>query len=668
MFECYIKNDKINIINNLKNYNVNFKLREYQKKAIDKIDRNFMENFLFVAPTAYGKTIVAVYYLIKVIKSGLKVIYTAPLKALTWEIKNKLNDIGIDVLEDTGDNRKKPDKDYEKADIIITTYERLDSIMRNQKYHPILQNFGLLIVDEVHTIHSEGRGINLESLLTKIMTHTPMSIMGMSATIDNYKTVADFLDCEYIYVPPEERPVKQNIYIKYYEYYYNSQAIKERNVILRNIVNRLIRINKQALIFCSSRKRCEYLAKKFSGYSDRDPIRLAQKSNYTYHHAGLNSVQKKKVENLFLANKCKFIFCTPTLAMGVNLPAYCVIIYDTFRWNGLMSKNVLIDSMEIEQMVGRAGRPQYGEKECEIYIFSRKEDYPYKIRDSIVISKLDTDLKDVINEWICSGINHKLSIKDAIYSTLCSVQVDKKTLKKKAQDALNWLINNGFVNYMNNDEFTSSFLGKMTSLFYIKPKTSLHFKEIESEFTKRDFSDLELVSELINVEEFLDLIRVEDRDKKVVDLCSREFDKQNIPNKLWKEKIMKVIPMIFTKHFENKYNTQIKVYRNDSVALVSMMRRLFSSAKVIVYNDKMKQRINGLEVMVKTRSLNREIAILKRVKGLGDVRINRLIKANIKSADQFLKTSDNNLKNIMRVSDKVLLKIKSNLKQTLINT
>ena len=662
--EYVLEKGKLTISNNVNGYKKVLVLRKGQIRAINYIENNFMKNFLLVAPTAWGKTVLAIVYIIKMYNNGLKSVYTAPLKALTAEIVEKLNEVGFNVLEDTGDFRKTPLKDYKKCDVLITTYERLDSVIRNQKNHIAFDDFGLLIVDEVHTIHSQSRGINLESLIVKIKFHTSMAIMGMSATVDNYETMAKFLNCGYIYVPPEERPVKQNIEIKYYTSEYHQASITERSNMLRPIVNDLIRRNKQALIFCSSRKRCEQLAKQFANMNQRDPVVLAKRSNYTWHHAGVQVYQKKEIEKMFLENKVRFLFCTPTLAMGVNLPAYCVVIFDTTRWSGLLSDNVLIEGLEIGQMSGRAGRPQYNEKECEVYILSRIKDKPYVILPSFIESKMYNDLKMVFNEWITSGINLPEEIKECLRETFLSKQHEFSELRKEGTIALRFLLNYGFINKME-EGFVSTFLGKMTALFYIRPETALHYKKIESEYHKRTFSDLELTATLLNTKEFLDLVRVEDRDAKLIDLCAMEFSQNNISQKLYDERILKAIPMIYTDYFNKKYNVKIILYRTDAGTLNKIMERLLSSAEVIIYDKDLKKRISYLKVMIQNRTLNRDVAILKSANGLGDVRLNRLFNVGIKSPEAFLRKTDANLMRIMNVSKKVLNNIKISLKQAI---
>lgn len=646
-------------------YFIEYELRPGQLEVIEIINKNFMDNIMFVAPTAYGKTIGATHYIIEMYNNGFKSLYSAPLKSGTAEMSSLFNKLGFKVLEDTGDYRKSPKKDYNKADIVIATTERLDSVIRNPGNHSYFDVFGLLVVDEIHNIQSKNRGVNLESMIIKIKQHTGLAIMAMSATVDNYNDVASFLNAKTIFVPSKDRPIIQKIKILYYFSKYQRASITERNNILLPILHSLIKRKKQALIFCSSRDRCESLAKYFSGYSTRDPILMARKSNYTWHHSDLEVYQKKEIEKMFLTDQVRFIFCTPTLAMSVNLPAFSVIIYDTCRWNGLISDWELIESLEIEQMVGRAGRPQFGEKECEVYIFSRIEDKPYVFEENIIISKLNKNLKAVLNEWINSDITNAEELKTCLLEeSLVCQQVDKVVLKKEGGNALKYLLKNGFISRPELDTFMTTFLGRITALFYIQPETALHFKQVEQVY-ESSITDLELTAMLLNNDEFLQMIQVKKKDMEVILLCSKEFNEIGIPSDFYDERILKAMPMLFTNYFNKKYSVRIIVYRPDLGKLNGIMQRLFSSAEIIISNIEIKKRIGQLKIMIKSRTLNREVAILKSVRGIGDIRLKRLFDAGIIKTDHFFRRSDSDLMRIMKITKLTLNSIREELKKVI---
>ncbi|RXW22344.1 hypothetical protein EST38_g3524 [Candolleomyces aberdarensis] len=75
------------------------------------------------------------------------------------------------------------------------------------------------------------------------------------------------------------------------------------------------------------------------------------------HHAGLETQDRKTIEGLYIQKRISVLVATSTLAVGVNLPAHFVIIKGVQLYqNGASSE---YSDLDIMQMMGRAGRPQY---------------------------------------------------------------------------------------------------------------------------------------------------------------------------------------------------------------------------------------------------------------------------------------------------------------------
>jgi ATP-dependent RNA helicase HelY len=72
------------------------------------------------------------------------------------------------------------------------------------------------------------------------------------------------------------------------------------------------------------------------------------------HHAGMLPTFKECVELLFTAGRCKVVFATETLALGINMPARSVVIEKLVKWNG--ETHADITPGEYTQLTGRAGR------------------------------------------------------------------------------------------------------------------------------------------------------------------------------------------------------------------------------------------------------------------------------------------------------------------------
>ncbi len=154
----------------------------------------------------------------------------------------------------------------------------------------------------------------------------------------------------------------------------------EHDSAVLNISLDTIKIGKQGLVFAntkrSAEKTAEEIAKKIKK-NDEKLINLAEealnslsrptkqcerlsfclKKGIAFHHAGLTQSQKNLIEDNFRSGIVKIICCTPTLAYGVDLPAFRAIIKDLKRFtsHGLS----WIPVLDYMQMSGRAGRPNY---------------------------------------------------------------------------------------------------------------------------------------------------------------------------------------------------------------------------------------------------------------------------------------------------------------------
>jgi ATP-dependent RNA helicase HelY len=72
------------------------------------------------------------------------------------------------------------------------------------------------------------------------------------------------------------------------------------------------------------------------------------------HHAGMLPTFKEVVEELFVRGLVKAVFATETLALGINMPARCVVLERLVKFNG--EAHVDLTPGEYTQLTGRAGR------------------------------------------------------------------------------------------------------------------------------------------------------------------------------------------------------------------------------------------------------------------------------------------------------------------------
>ncbi|MBI2675493.1 MAG: DEAD/DEAH box helicase [Candidatus Aenigmarchaeota archaeon] len=346
------------------------------------------QNMVVAAPTASGKTLIAEMAALKAVSEGRKVVYIVPLKALASEkfeeFREKYEPLGIKTAISVGDLDSN-DPWLERYDIIITTSEKMDSLLR----HGIdwAGQIGLVVVDEIHLLNDADRGPTLEIVLTRLKEVISPRILGLSATISNYEELAEWLKAKA--VRSDYRPVKLYSGICHKKKVFLYPDIKktlDSEDSLKELILDSIQKGKQSLVFISTRKNAEAAAEKMAGHigeklmtnekrylsglSEKITDALEQptrqckklsecmKSGVAFHHAGLVAKQRSIVEKAFREGMIKAIFATPTLAAGINMPAWRVIIRDLKRYSGWGGMDYL-PVLEVWQMAGRAGRPKY---------------------------------------------------------------------------------------------------------------------------------------------------------------------------------------------------------------------------------------------------------------------------------------------------------------------
>ena len=82
-------------------------------------------------------------------------------------------------------------------------------------------------------------------------------------------------------------------------------------------------------------------------------------AGFGIHHAGMLRSDRNLVEKFFSQGLIKVLVCTATLAWGVNLPAHAVIIKGTEIYNAKIGGFVDVGILDVLQIFGRAGRPQF---------------------------------------------------------------------------------------------------------------------------------------------------------------------------------------------------------------------------------------------------------------------------------------------------------------------
>ncbi|MCJ1472198.1 Sec63 [Lambiella insularis] len=403
-------------------------------------------NLVLSAPTGSGKTIVlelAICRLVSQFQAGqFKIVYMAPTKSLCAERQadwhTKFNHLDLQCAELTGDTEQAQLRNVQSASIIITTPEKWDSMTRKWKDHiKLVQLVKLFLIDEVHIL-KESRGATLEAVVSRMKSvGSDIRFVALSATVPNFDDVATWLGKSQSNqnLPAlrekfgeEFRPVQLQKFVYGLPFRGNDFAFDS---VCDSKLPEIIQQHsegKPIMVFCCTRKSTMTTAKalaalwtkkgphkrhwptpsKTATVSDQE-LQITLASGVAFHHAGLDLYDRQAIEKGYLDRDVSVICCTSTLAVGVNLPCHLVIIKNTVSWQDEGLKEYA--DLEMMQMLGRAGRPQFGNTAAAVIITKQEKVGKYEKLVSgteVLESCLHSNLIDHLNAEIGLGTVHDL--------------------------------------------------------------------------------------------------------------------------------------------------------------------------------------------------------------------------------------------------------------------
>ncbi len=176
------------------------------------------QNTLIVAPTGSGKTLAAFLAALDLLwrtprrESGVRILYISPLKALNEDVRRNLEVPLAGILERSRDSgppllplrvgvrsgdtpaRERVRLVQKPPDILITTPESLHLLLTSRA-REVLRGVSHVIVDEIHAVCGNKRGVFLAILLERLEAICPRSFLriGLSATQRPLDEVARYL-------------------------------------------------------------------------------------------------------------------------------------------------------------------------------------------------------------------------------------------------------------------------------------------------------------------------------------------------------------------------------------------------------------------------------------------------------------------------------------------
>jgi len=298
------------------------------------------EHALITAPTGSGKTLTAFLWALNKYASGelqpgvTSVLYVSPLKALNNDIRANLldplqaleaggNDFpAIRVQTRSGDT---PHNERQRMlrrppEILITTPESLSLLLTSVRGRQMLGHIDTVILDEVHSIVNNRRGVQLLTALERLcwMGLEPQRI-ALSATVKPLEAVARQVAG---FVAPGERRLIKTICAD------QSKAIDFQVKLpdgaldaaadgkkiwepLTDAFKDRLRANRSTLFFTNSRRLAEKITLKLNTEST-SPLAYA-------HHGSLAKDIRHSVEQKLKGGELRAIVATSSLEMGIDI-------------------------------------------------------------------------------------------------------------------------------------------------------------------------------------------------------------------------------------------------------------------------------------------------------------------------------------------------------------
>jgi helicase len=671
--------------------------KEFRPCQAKSIEAGLLErkNLLVCTPTASGKTLVAEIGAINSIlnKKG-KAIYIVPLKSLASEkykeFKEKYAPLGIRVAISIGD-LDSSDPWLENYDLIIATAEKLDSLLRHQAKW--IKDISTVVVDEVHLLNSHRRGPTLEILITLLRKLLPkMQLIALSATVGNPEELKTWMNAELIIDTWRPITLYQGTFFDKQVNFHNKKDNHEVTSDISDPTLQLaidtIKHNQQALIFCPTKNAAESTSMKIANLlkidedlkSDAEkiikslgrPTKQCQKlydvfmKTVAFHHAGLVAKQKKLVEDNFREGNIKIICCTPTLAMGINMPADRTIMKSLKRFDGRGSNWIPV--LEYHQMTGRAGRPGRGVKEgLAISIVNSEKDQDYIYENYIlgkpeaITSKLAVEpvLRTYMLSLISSGfVRTKKEIMEFFRETFYGFQYGNDwSFELKIEDMLDLLEKYKFI-IVNGEDLKPTKVGKRISELYLDPMDAWEMMQGLKKIVRKDeFSMIHLVS---NSTEMYPLITTRKSDGDLIDDALVTYKEKIITNipKEWDYEYSRFLDTIKTsllfmdwisEHSEEylleKFNVRPGEIRSKLMTADWLLYACSEIARLIDLEE-MRSLSNKTRFRIK-HGIKEDLLALVKLRGIGRYRARLLWNAGWKKPSDIKKSSPQKLAMIL---------------------
>ena len=371
-------------------------LNALQLDAINEFSVLSGDHLVVVAPTSSGKTMIGELAALRGVIHRSRTLFLLPLKALVADKWRHFEEVyggfGLRTIEATGETDDISPIIRGQYDVALLTYEKFSAIALT---HPhVLEQVGVVVVDETQMVADRSRGANLEFLLTLIRMRRregiEPQIIALSGVIGQTNGFERWLGARLLRRDERPVPLDEGLILwdgRWRFVHAETGAITEDDPLVRPeysgknssqdiivpLLRRLVGEGQQVIVFRETRgetRGCaKYLARELGLPPARDALaqlpggdlsrasdalREVLTDGVAFHNSHLAREEKRIVEEEFRRpdSGLRVIVATTTLAMGVNTPAYSVVIAGLTHPTDGSPYSVA----EYKNLVGRAGR------------------------------------------------------------------------------------------------------------------------------------------------------------------------------------------------------------------------------------------------------------------------------------------------------------------------
>src|SRR3989454_6574088 len=300
-------------------------LNEMQNSSIARIRSG--SNLLIVAPTGSGKTEAALLPVLESLSSGteagIRALYITPLRALNRDmidrVQRLVSSTGLSAAVRHGDTPPSERRKQAAAppDILITTPETLQAILPGKLMQRHLKNVKYVIIDEVHQLAADRRGIQLAVALERLRSVAGVfQRIGLSATVGHPGSIAALfggekpleilvapLEKQYEYRVEWPRPIDKDFETAR-DFYVTPEAAAGLSAIDDTLDE-----SRSTLVFVNARPLAELLGSRLS----------MLRQDVAVHHGSLPREERERVEAGFKGGDIKGLVSTSTLELGIDI-------------------------------------------------------------------------------------------------------------------------------------------------------------------------------------------------------------------------------------------------------------------------------------------------------------------------------------------------------------